>query len=236
MVISTWSTSSFPHHRMGGGLARLGAAAQPSRQVAQVTLCDVTPIDLTTGQRRLLEQYLDELDTWNRRLNLTAIPRERAWDRHVGESLALLAAARLESGSSCADLGSGGGIPGVPVAVLRPDVQVTLIESDRHKAGFLVHVCGLLRLGNVSVADGRAEDLAAHPGHAAAYRSVVSRAAAPPPLLWTLARPLLRTGGTLWALVTDADADAAVIALGDDPTAQAERPAAGILAVHKLGV
>jgi 16S rRNA (guanine527-N7)-methyltransferase len=199
------------------------------------TLCDVADSDPTDEQRRLLDRHLDELDVWNRRLNLTTVPRERAWQRHVVESMALLAVARPPRGAACADLGSGGGIPGIPVAILRPDVNVALIESDRRKAGFLVHVCGLLGLTNASVIDRRAEEMARDPAHAARYDAVLSRAAAPPPLLWALAKPLLRTEGALWALVADADAAAAVTTLADDPHARAARPAPGILAVHRLG-
>lgn len=188
----------------------------------------------TDQQRRLLECHLDELDLWNRRLNLTTVPRDRAWHRHVVESMALLAVARPAAGAACADLGSGGGVPGIPAAILRPDVTVTLIESDRRKAGFLVHVCGLLGLTNARVVDRRAEDLVRDPAHAARYDAVLSRAAAPPPLLWTLAKPLLRTDGGLWALVADADAVAAITSLRGDLQARAEQPAPGILAVRRL--
>lgn len=188
----------------------------------------------TTEQRRLLERHLDELDLWNRRLNLTTVPRERAWERHVGESLVLLDSAGLAEGSRCADLGSGGGVPGVVVAILRPDISVTLIESDQRKAGFLVHVAGVLELGNVTVAARRAEELARDPGHREAYDTVVSRAAAPPPLLWRLSAPLLRSGGTLWALVSEADAAATVTVLAADSGADAGRPVPGLLSVTKL--
>lgn len=188
----------------------------------------------TAAQRRLLERHLDELDRWNRRLNLTTVPRDRAWERHVGEALALLDSAGLVEGGRCADLGSGGGVPGVVVAILRPDVLMTLIESDRRKAGFLVHVCGLLELANVTVAARRAEEMGRDPLHREAYDAVVSRAAAPPPLLWRLSMPLLRVGGALWALVADADAAAALTAFSDDSGVHAERPAPGVLAVRKL--
>jgi 16S rRNA (guanine527-N7)-methyltransferase len=191
--------------------------------------------DPTDAQRRLLERHLDELEVWNRRLNLTTVGRERAWERHVVESTALLGAARLSLRAAIADLGSGGGIPGIPVAVLRPDVHVTLIESDRRKAGFLVHVCGLLELNNVRVVDRRAEELAGDPAHASRYDAVLSRAAAPPSLLWTLSKPLLAPGGGLWALVADADATAAVSTLVGDRAARVERPAPGVLAVHRRG-
>jgi 16S rRNA (guanine(527)-N(7))-methyltransferase RsmG len=187
----------------------------------------------SAGQRALIERHLDELDRWTRRLNLTSVPRDRAWDRHVGETLALLDAADLAEGCRCADLGSGGGIPGVIVAVLRPDVSLTLVESDRRKAGFLVHVCGLLELANVSVAARRAEELGADPIHHQAFDVVVSRAAAPPPLLWRLSAPLLRPGGTLWALVSDADARSTVAALDGVSGVRSWSPAAGVLAVRR---
>jgi 16S rRNA G527 N7-methylase RsmG len=110
---------------------------------------------------------------------------------------------------------------------------MTLVESDRRKAGFLVHVCGLLELANVSVAARRAEELGADPVHHEAYDVVVSRAAAPPPLLWRLSAPLLRPGGTLWALVSDADARSTVAALDRATGLRAWSPAAGILAVRR---
>jgi 16S rRNA (guanine527-N7)-methyltransferase len=188
----------------------------------------------TDEQRELLNRHLDELDRWNRRLNLTAIPRDRALDRHVVETLALLDRAGLPTGSRCADLGSGGGIPGLVIAILRPDVSMALVESDRRKVGFLVHVCGLLDLANVTVVAQRAEEMGRDPEHQQAYDAVVSRAMAPPPLLWALAKPLLRVGGTLWALASDGDTVAAVTSLASDDGARAERAAAGMLAVTKV--
>ncbi len=190
--------------------------------------------DPTPDQRRAIDRHLDELDLWNRRLNLTAVPRDQAWDRHVVESLELLEAADLGEGARCADLGSGGGIPGLVVAVVRPDLSMTLIESDRRKAGFLVHVCGLLEIANVIVAARRAEEMGADPAQRESYDAVLSRAAAPPPLLCTLSMPLLRVGGALWALVAPADASSVTTALAGDPAVRAERPSPGILAVHKL--
>ena len=191
-------------------------------------------LDLTPDQRRTIDRHLDELELWNRRLNLTAVTRDRAWDRHVVESLQLLGAADLAEGARCADLGSGGGIPGVVVAVVRPDLSMTLIESDRRKAGFLVHVCGLLELGNVTVAARRAEEMGADVAHRGWYDAVLSRAAAPQPSLFTLSMPLLRPGGALWALVAPADATSALTALAGDPSVRARSPSPGILAVEKL--
>ena len=191
--------------------------------------------DPTPEQRRAIDRHLDELDLWNRRLNLTAVPRDAAWERHAVESLELLDAAGLRKHARCADLGSGGGVPGVIVAIMRPDVAVTLVESDRRKAGFLVHLSGLLELANVTVAARRAEEMGSDPAHRGSYDAVLSRAAAPPPLLWALSMPLLTPGGALWALVAPADGARALAALAGEPSVRAERPTPGILAVHKLG-
>ena len=162
--------------------------------------------DPTPTQRVLLERYLDELATWTQRINLTAVPREQAWSRHVDESVVLINAGQWPVGARVADIGSGGGIPGVVVAVLRPDLRVTLVESDRRKAAFLTHVCGLLALTHVDVASRRAQEMATDPAHREGYDVAISRACAPPAELVPLVLPLLRRGGSLWALVRDAGA------------------------------
>ena len=196
-----------------------------------VRVADTEP---TTRQRRLIERYLDELEVWNRRLNLTRVPRELAWERHVTETIGLLTVAGLHDGWRVADVGSGGGIPGLLIAVLRPRLALTLVEADQRKAGFLVHAAGLLALDNVEVVAERAEAMGRQPGHAGRYAAAVSRAAAPPPLLVRLTMPLLRPAGTLWALVADADR-----AVEELATAVAVRPwaaAPGILAVERVGI
>jgi 16S rRNA (guanine527-N7)-methyltransferase len=190
----------------------------------------VAPIVPDARQRHLLERHLDELETWNRRLNLTTVPRDHAWERHVEESLALLEAMAPAGGWRVVDIGAGGGIPGLVIAVMRPDLAVTLVEADRRKAGFLVHVAGLLDLDNVAVAARRAEEMGRDREHLASYDAVVSRAAAPPPLLVELAMPLLRAGASLWALVAGAPSVAAGLT-GGEVGAAAVAP--GILRVDK---
>jgi 16S rRNA (guanine527-N7)-methyltransferase len=92
---------------------------------------------LSAEQEAALEAHLDLLMRWNQKLNLTAIRnREEAIERHYLESLFL--GAHLPPGElRIADVGSGAGFPGFPVAILRPDCQVTLIESHQRKAVFL---------------------------------------------------------------------------------------------------
>jgi 16S rRNA (guanine527-N7)-methyltransferase len=112
---------------------------------------------LTPEQEAALEEHLALLMRWNKSLNLTAIRnREEAIERHYCESLFL--GARLPAGPlRIADVGSGAGFPGFPVAILRPDCTVTLIESHQRKSVFLREASR--RVPNVRVLAKRAEDV-----------------------------------------------------------------------------
>ena len=183
-----------------------------------------------------LDTYLDELATWSAHLNLTTVPREQMWSRHVDEVVELLEVTAPAHGSRVVDIGSGGGVPGVVLAILRPDLRVTMLEADKRKSGFLVHVAGLLRLSGVEVEAIRAEDAGRRAGTRETFDLATSRAAAPPDVLCELALPLLRIGGSLCALVTDAPstlascAAAAAACGGGVPQA----PAGGVLRVEKV--
>jgi len=113
--------------------------------------------ELTDAQAEALESHYDLLVQWNRTLNLTAIrDLPEAVERHYGESLFL--AARLPAGSlRIADVGSGAGFPGLPVAIYRPDCLVALIESHQRKAVFLKEAAR--GLSNVRVLARRAEQV-----------------------------------------------------------------------------
>ncbi len=104
-----------------------------------------------------LTRYLGELSRWNRVHNLTAITDPDAMiRRHVVESLALRSFLR---GHRVADVGSGAGVPGIPLAIAEPQRHFTLIDSRGKRAAFLRHVKGLLELTNVSVEHRRVEDM-----------------------------------------------------------------------------
>lgn len=188
----------------------------------------------TTAAR--LRRYLEELYLWNRRVNLTSVPRDEAESRHLDELARLLAQADPAPGARVVDIGAGGGAPGLVMAILRPDLRVDLVESDRRKAGFLLHAAAVCACPGVTVIGRRAEEVGRDPAHRAAYDLAVSRATAPAPVLCELALPLLRIGGRLVALVSDAESDAhdaapaASACGGAAPTALA----AGVLGVTKV--
>ena len=116
-------------------------------------------IELDEMRLRAISTYIDLLLKWNSRINLTAIrdPSEIV-QRHFGESLfAAKCALEQKSVDTAIDLGSGAGFPGVPLAMLAPDVQVTLIESQQKKATFLKELVYALGLKNIKVFGDRAE-------------------------------------------------------------------------------
>jgi len=190
-----------------------------------------------TGDRNAtLEAYLDEVDRWSQHLNLTAIPRDQAWSRNVAEAEELLEVAAPTSGSSVIDIGSGGGVPGIVIAILRPDLEMTLLDADRRKSGFLIHVAGLLGLQSVHVVAERAEDAGRREGMRETFDLAISRATAPPPVLCELALPLLRAGGALCALVADGPAavSTCVAAASACGGGAPEAPSGGTLRVRKI--
>jgi 16S rRNA (guanine527-N7)-methyltransferase len=113
-------------------------------------------LELDDTQVARLVAHLDLLDEWGQRMNLTAI-RERSQQitKHVLDSLTVYPWLR---GPRVADIGSGAGFPGIPLAIVAPQMQFALIESTGKKCRFLEHVRDALELTNVEVVQSRAED------------------------------------------------------------------------------
>jgi 16S rRNA (guanine527-N7)-methyltransferase len=103
------------------------------------------------------------------------------------------------------DVGSGGGLPGLPLKIARPDLELTLIEADQDKAAFLVHACAQLGLEGVEVVARRAEEAGHDPRLREAFDVAVARALAPLPVLAELCLGLVRVGGRLLAQKTEAE-------------------------------
>jgi len=125
-------------------------------------------------KRELVGQYLAELYRWNKKINLTSVAEEVAREVLVKPSIAMLEF--LPIGGQVFDIGSGGGIPGIVLAIYRSEGRFTLVESVGKKAVFLMHVTRLLKLANVKVEAKRAEKLSADPAFAGTADAVVSRA------------------------------------------------------------
>lgn len=151
-------------------------------------------IELTGEQAAQLVAHLDLLDDWNQRMNLTAIrDRPSQLTKHVLDSLTVLPWLK---GERVADVGSGAGFPGIPLAIAAKGLHFVLVESVGKKCRFLEHVRDTLGLPNVEVVQARAE--AYHPERR--FDTVLARAVGPLADLVKFASPLLAPGGRLLAM------------------------------------
>jgi 16S rRNA (guanine527-N7)-methyltransferase len=154
---------------------------------------------LSDSQVRQLGEYLDLLLITNQRMNLTRITdRAMAEVQHVGDALTLLRFLPREP-HQLADVGSGGGVPGIPLAIARPDARVVLIESTKKKAVFLRQTATALGLSNVTVLSERVEDVG-HSQDREDFDAVVVRAVATLDWLAEWCLPLLKPGGKMLAM------------------------------------
>jgi len=177
-------------------------------------------VELTPEQAAKLIAHLDLMDEWGQRMNLTAIrDREQQLTKHVLDSLSVVPYLR---GRRIADVGSGAGFPGIPLAIAMPATQIALIESTGKKCRFLEHVRDTLELANVEVVQARAE--AWKP--AVRYDTVLARAVGPLADLVKNAGALVAGNGRLLAMK------------GRFPEEELAKKSSGwkVAAVHRLAV
>ena len=130
-------------------------------------------VELTLEQAQTLLRLLDELDDWNQRINLTAIKdREQQVIKHLLDSLSVH---RYLRGHHIADIGTGAGFPGLPLALVNPDRHFTLIDATAKKLRFVEHAAAVMGVGNVRTLHARAEAHKPDPR----YDCLVSRALGP---------------------------------------------------------
>jgi len=159
-------------------------------------------IELTPDQLDQLDRYLALVLDENRTTNLTAVREpEVAWRRLIIDSLTVLPGLdELAPGSKVIDVGSGAGLPGLPVAIARPSLRVTLLESTGKKADFIRRAIATLGLTNATVLQERAEKAGQMPEHREAYDACINRAVGPMNVLLEFAMPLVQTGGRVLAM------------------------------------
>ena len=154
------------------------------------------------GERERLGRYLQLLYEANTQMNLTSIrDPETAWMRHVMDSLSLVPVLASVEAGRIIDVGSGGGLPGIPLSIVIPESRFVLLEATGKKAAFLKYVIDELGLDNVRVAADRSETAATHgSAHRGAFDVVVARAVGPLPVLVELTIPLATVGGFVVAI------------------------------------
>jgi 16S rRNA (guanine527-N7)-methyltransferase len=135
-------------------------------ELREFTIRSIKELGLTVGeiQAEQFVRYLAHLLEWNKTINLTAIidPKEIII-KHFVDSLAVLVATSFPQNGVVLDVGSGGGFPGIPLKIARPDTRMILVEPIQKKCSFLSSVIGLLKLQDVSTFCGTIEQYAKHP-------------------------------------------------------------------------
>lgn len=157
-------------------------------------------LSISAAQRQGLVGYVELLAHWNTTYNLTAVrDREAVWAQHIADCLAVLPALDAQLARTPAtrvlDVGSGGGLPGVVLALMRPALDVTCVDTVGKKAAFVRQVAGALALPNLHAAHSRVEAL-----RAPAFDLITSRAFAALADFVGLTRSLLAPGGRWMAM------------------------------------
>ncbi len=164
-------------------------------ELAEKLAAGITEMGLQVSPERqqILLDYLALLAKWNKVYNLTAVrdPLEMV-TLHLLDSLSVLS---YIDGKSLLDVGSGGGLPGIVLAICLPDLQVTTIDTVQKKAIFMRQVKGELGLGNLQVVNARVEEYEAEP-----FELIISRAFSDLDLFMALSQHLLAEGGRWLAM------------------------------------
>jgi len=158
------------------------------------------PLGVSAEATSRLIAFLEKLKAWNAHTNLISFTddEELFWS-HAVDSLMVLSLAGAAASARAIDVGTGGGFPGMPIALARPDWRVTLLDSVGKKVDFLRAAASELGAANVDALSGRAEELARLPEHRASYDLAFCRAVGNFSVVLELTLPFLKTGGALLA-------------------------------------
>jgi len=167
----------------------------------QKQAAEIFNLTFTDLQMDQFNQLAQDLVSWNRQMNLTAITKhDEILVRHILDSLSVAAYVSIQPGMRLMDVGTGAGFPGLPLAILAPALHITLMEATGKKLKFINHVIDVLNLTNASTLHARAEDAGKQPQHREQYDLVTARAVARLPALLEYLLPLAKVGGYCVAL------------------------------------
>lgn len=143
------------------------------------TACSTNGIVLDKEQVDTLERYHDELIYWNQRVNMISRKDEaNVWERHILHSLTLLKALDIKQKARVLDVGTGGGLPGIPIKIARPDVKMVLVDSIKKKTTMTEMFASHTGLKDITAVNARTEDLASVKEYRQAFDVIISRAVA----------------------------------------------------------
>jgi len=157
-------------------------------------------VKVTFAQAEQFQTYLELLLAWNEKVNLTAItdPVEVV-EKHFADSLTLLSHCKIRQGAKVIDVGTGAGFPGIPLKIMRPDLQLTLLDSLNKRLNFLGEVCSALGIEAERIHK-RAEEAGLEHRMRESYDVVTARAVAPLNVLCEYCLPLVKMKGYFLAM------------------------------------
>lgn len=151
-------------------------------------------VQLNDEQIKKYFEYMTLLLDWNEKINLTAITEvDDVILKHFIDSMTIFK--YIENEESIIDVGTGAGFPGIPIAIMKKDVKITLLDSLNKRINFLNEVCCELKINNVETIHGRAEEIGKNKEHREKYDIAVSRAVANMSTLSEYLIPLVKIGG-----------------------------------------
>lgn len=160
-------------------------------------------LGVEAGEEALVrfERYYCLLVEWNERMNLTAITdREGVYWKHFFDSASLLSIPEFNPRSKLLDVGSGAGFPSIPLQILHPELDVTILDSLQKRISFLTELGNELKLPHFKAVHGRAEDFGHQKGWRDSFDQVTARAVARLPVLLEFCLPFVKVGGYFFAM------------------------------------
>ena len=149
----------------------------PEKKLWFRTLCVKNGFTLTDLQLEQLDQYVNLLLGWNKKINLISRKdEENFWTYHILHSVSPLFKLKIVEGCKIVDIGTGGGLPGIPLKILRPDISFICLDATKKKANAVSQMVDELKLEDIKVLWGRAEEIGIQPEHLHKFDFVIARA------------------------------------------------------------
>jgi 16S rRNA (guanine527-N7)-methyltransferase len=157
------------------------------------TVCLQNGFSVTDTQIAQLARFVELLLEWNQKINLVSRKStNEVWRNHILHSISILFVLELQRGASVMDIGTGGGLPGIPLKILRPDLAVTLVDSIQKKVKAVEAIMNELKLVGIDVLCDRVEDMPKRKGLKASFDYAIARGVAPMKDLVKYSMPVLR--------------------------------------------
>lgn len=163
-------------------------------------------LEISDHQISVLKKYVEFLLDWNSKINLISRKnQDDVWSQHVLGSIVFLFQFKISQHCNMIDVGTGGGLPGIPIAILQPDIQITLLDSMQKKISAVSDITARLNLKNVKVVCGRAEEISSKKEFSHSYDYVICRAVAPAKDIVRWCKNFLRGGNEASSSVEGSD-------------------------------